>query len=80
MQIPENQAGTSEAQLDPDYSAGQSNVSVPYLPQCKYRFQFSIPASSHLFFIVVRPDIDSFPFRISDHFPWDASLGSITFG
>ena len=54
---------------------------VPYYPQCKYypsilQFSLRIPHISSL----PRPVADSFSYGVSDHYPWYASLGSITFG
>ena len=68
----------AEPQIDPD-QIGQA-VNVPYLPECKdypsrYSVQPTIPSISHLRSIQQL----TLPIGVLDHFPWYASLGSITF-
>ena len=80
QEAPVVQPVAAEPQIDLELQIGQP-VNVPYLPQCKYylsilQFSLRIPHISSL----LCPVADSFSYGVSDHYPWYASLGSITFG
>ena len=82
--VPPQEAPIPAASHAPQYQPEQQieqTPNVPYLPQCKYypsilQFSLRIPHISSL----LRPVAYSFSYGVSDHYPWYASLGSITFG
>ena len=80
LEIPPAQLAIGEPQPDPGHTVGQP-VNVQYLPQCKYYLPIvKISLKSLHRSSLFHPVADFSPFGISDHFPWYASLGSITFG